>query len=370
MSFISYAQNFEDVMLWRALQQVDQGFYIDVGANDPVVDSVTKALYDRGWHGVNLEPVPRYYHDLARQRPNDINLQQAAGAAPGSFTLYEVETVRGWGTLDANMAEQYRRQGYSVLEIPVFVTTLSDICQRYVTGEIHVLKIDVEGVEEQVLRGMDFSRWHPWIVIAESRVPTEQGPITADWEPLLLEQGYTFAYFDGVNSFYLADEHKAELQQAFSAPPNALDDFVRHSEWQAGRYAEELEVKIRQEQQALQQLRQHCSELEQHWTQHCDRLEQHCAGLTKHCAGLEQQIAALYASSSWKITAPLRKVLGRLRKKNKKGLLPVADMAVGTGEAALPLSVCPAPVTSDPLRVPLSAEARQIYDLLAWRKNS
>ncbi|HZF37393.1 MAG TPA: FkbM family methyltransferase, partial [Blastocatellia bacterium] len=46
MSFISYAQNFEDVMLWRALKHIDRGFYIDVGANDPDLDSVTKAFYE------------------------------------------------------------------------------------------------------------------------------------------------------------------------------------------------------------------------------------------------------------------------------------------------------------------------------------
>jgi hypothetical protein len=39
-------------MLWRALQQVESGFYIDVGANDPVVDSVTQAFYQRGWERI------------------------------------------------------------------------------------------------------------------------------------------------------------------------------------------------------------------------------------------------------------------------------------------------------------------------------
>ena len=57
MSFISYAQNFEDVMLRRVFAELDTGFYIDVGANDPSADSVTKAFYDAGWHGINIEPL-------------------------------------------------------------------------------------------------------------------------------------------------------------------------------------------------------------------------------------------------------------------------------------------------------------------------
>ena len=55
MTFISYAQNFEDVMLWRALKHINNGFYIDIGANDPVVDSVSLAFYENGWRGVHVE---------------------------------------------------------------------------------------------------------------------------------------------------------------------------------------------------------------------------------------------------------------------------------------------------------------------------
>jgi hypothetical protein len=69
MSFISYAQNYEDVMLWRALKHVQHGFYIDVGANDPTDDSVTKAFYVRGWRGINVEPLKLHHQDLLEARP-------------------------------------------------------------------------------------------------------------------------------------------------------------------------------------------------------------------------------------------------------------------------------------------------------------
>lgn len=74
MTFISYAQNFEDIRLWRALKHVEKGLYIDVGANHPTADSVTRAFYDRGWSGINVEPVPSYYHALCQERPRDTNL--------------------------------------------------------------------------------------------------------------------------------------------------------------------------------------------------------------------------------------------------------------------------------------------------------
>ena len=56
MPFISFAQNLEDVVLHRALMGVTHGFYVDVGANSPDEQSVTRAFYERGWHGINIEP--------------------------------------------------------------------------------------------------------------------------------------------------------------------------------------------------------------------------------------------------------------------------------------------------------------------------
>ena len=55
MTFVSYAQNFEDVMLWRALSDVKQGHYIDIGAQDPVINSVSLAFYEAGWRGIHVE---------------------------------------------------------------------------------------------------------------------------------------------------------------------------------------------------------------------------------------------------------------------------------------------------------------------------
>ncbi|RLA51208.1 MAG: FkbM family methyltransferase, partial [Gammaproteobacteria bacterium] len=89
MTFISYAQNYEDVMLRRTLKDVDKGFYIDVGANDPVIDSVTKSFYDTGWHGINIEPVGEWYEKLQQDRPNDTNLQLAVGAHKDKLDFYE-----------------------------------------------------------------------------------------------------------------------------------------------------------------------------------------------------------------------------------------------------------------------------------------
>ncbi|SEO91559.1 MULTISPECIES: FkbM family methyltransferase [unclassified Pseudomonas] len=219
MTFISYAQNFEDIRLWRALQSVENGFYLDVGANHPTEDSVTRAFYDHGWRGINIEPVPAYYDALCQQRPDDINLQCVAGENADSLTFYTIADT-GLSTVEASVAQQHRDAGMNVSVQTVQSRTLTSICEQYAQHRpIHFLKIDVEGHEETVLRGMDFSRWRPWIILIET-------PWTRDqtWETLVTDAGYQPILFDGLNTFYLAEEHLA-LKPAFDIPPCNLDGF-------------------------------------------------------------------------------------------------------------------------------------------------
>ena len=85
--FISYAQNFEDIMLWRALGAQTPGTYIDIGALSPDFDSVTRAFYERGWHGLNVEPNPLFFAEIERARPRNINLQAAISDVPGRAVM-------------------------------------------------------------------------------------------------------------------------------------------------------------------------------------------------------------------------------------------------------------------------------------------
>lgn len=232
MSFISYAQNNEDVLLWRALRHVEGGFYIDVGANGPVEDSVTKAFYDAGWCGINIEPMPLMHQALLEARPRDLNLALAAGAAKGELTLYDIPSVNGWASAEPAVAAAHRADGLEVAELTVPVQTLATICTEHVKGEIHFLKIDVEGFEGEVLRGMDFARWRPWVLVVEATLPNSRVSAHEGWEPLVTGQRYRFVWFDGLNRYYVAEEH-AELAAAFGVQPNFFDDFVTYRQHEA-----------------------------------------------------------------------------------------------------------------------------------------
>ena len=224
MGIVTYAQNFEDVLLWRALGDVTPGFYIDVGAWDPDADSVTRAFSEHGWRGINIEPVTQYWIRLVARRPRDVNLPVALGNAQGTRTLYEVAGA-GLSTLVPAHAAGSTAQALGVSEHTVKVVTLAQVCELHAPDHIHFLKIDCEGSEKAVLEGADFTRFRPWIVVVEATAPLTDQPVHAQWENLLTEASYRFVWFDGLNRFYVAFEHHERLAPRLALPANVFDGF-------------------------------------------------------------------------------------------------------------------------------------------------
>lgn len=319
MTFISYAQNFEDVMLYRALRHVENGFYVDVGAQQPIVDSVTKAFYERGWSGINVEPVPYWYQMLCEDRPRDVNLNLAVGANNGSLRLYVVEGT-GLSTAEAEYAERYRQEGRNVAVMDVPVRTLTDVLDEHVGTVIHFLKIDVEGFEREVVAGLDLEKHRPWLLVIEATLPNSAAEGRRDWESTIRLHGYEPVYFDGLNRFYVAKERSGELRAAFSAPPNVFDDFVKYSEWLAhqlsnerGRvahhYAQHATLlgdrlsRIRSDMAAIARKKEALER--ERWL-----LERDANWNRNELAYVQRELDALMRSRSWRMTAPIR-VVGR-----------------------------------------------------------
>src|SRR4051812_9289860 len=86
---ISYAQNREDIILNAFFKDIKDGFYIDVGANDPVHESVTKLFYLKGWRGINIEPSENLHRRLLADRPRDINLKLGVSDHDGELKFRE-----------------------------------------------------------------------------------------------------------------------------------------------------------------------------------------------------------------------------------------------------------------------------------------
>jgi FkbM family methyltransferase len=224
MTFVSYAQNFEDVMLWRALKEVDEGFYIDIGAQDPIIDSVSYAFYLQGWRGVHVEPAPQYANKIAQARPDEA-LEQALVSGDDGPAVFYVIADTGLSTADVEVAETHSEKGFEITQATATSITLDALLEKYGTRDIHWLKIDVEGFETKVLDSWNHSEVRPWILVIESTEPMTQRECHSSWEDLVLHKGYEFAYFDGLNRFYVHCS-RLELKEILRAPPNVFDNFA------------------------------------------------------------------------------------------------------------------------------------------------
>lgn len=221
--FTSYAQNFEDVILWRALRNVPNGFYIDIGAQHPVTHSVSRGFYEKGWRGLSVEPMPLYAEMLRNNRPDETVIQAAVGEATDAIKFYSFPET-GLSTASAEIAEQHCQSGFNCKEIEVETISLSSIFDKFKDSAIHWLKIDVEGMEASVIKSWEGSSSRPWIVVVEATQPLSQILSHDLWESIVVGYGYTFAYFDGLNRFYVSSEHD-ELLVHFGPGANVFDDF-------------------------------------------------------------------------------------------------------------------------------------------------
>lgn len=285
--FITYAQNAEDVVLWRALQRVDRGFYIDVGAQDPIVDSVTKAFYERGWHGINIEPVEYWYDRLVADRPHDINLRMAASDHSGTMALFEVKDT-GLSTSNPQFADDEKSSGRNVREVTVPCRSLDDVCSEYDVQLVHFLKIDCEGAEKQTLEGLSLESVRPWIILVEATEPNTLTPTHEQWEHLLVRRGYEFVYFDGLNRFYVASE-RGELRGAFNAPPNPIEWAERAAVIRASERSHQLEDQLTQLRSVERAARAEADR--DHWRGESERHERSLLDLQAQSQGVARELA-------------------------------------------------------------------------------
>jgi FkbM family methyltransferase len=224
---LTYSQNAEDLRLKQALGDVTLGTYIDIGAADPDINSVTQLFYDDGWRGVNVEPGPKFAR-LAQHRSEDRNLQLAVGASDASDVVFYV--THPYSDLSSLIAPDPDALGdlvQRVEEVRVPTRSLVTILDEAMIDTIHFMKVDVEGAEAEVLQSNDWSRHRPWIVLVEAIEAGRHALNYSTWESILLDAGYVFAYFDGINRFYVENGqlHRVDLLAKPIWPIAAIDVF-------------------------------------------------------------------------------------------------------------------------------------------------
>lgn len=229
--FVSYAGNLEDVIIDRLFPQ-NTGFFVDIGAYDPISASNTWALYQRGWCGITIEPTPGACAKFVAQRPRDICLNVAVGESEGETSFFMFGNGAGHSTCDRDRAEALQRDlGQTMTEIKVPVRTLARVLEEHVEGrDIDVMSIDAEGAEAAILRGARLDKFRPKLIVMETMAAFLQVDVSQEASKILEQEGYVLGYEDGLNKFFVAKEHEGMLE-SLRYPPSLFDHYVTASEF-------------------------------------------------------------------------------------------------------------------------------------------
>ena len=262
---VSYADNREDVVLWRALSHVSAGAYIDVSAHDDTKGSISRAFYDRGWSGVVVEPLREVAEAHRAARPRDTIVEAAlTDEVTAAAVVEEIGTIG-------------------------------------LERDVQFMAVDAGGFESLILAKVDLRALRPWILVIRATGERSTVPTHDTWEPDVLTADYHFCLFDGVSRYYVAKEHAGALQARLTYPACTHDAFVDARTYAALQGRDAL----------IEDLRRWRAEALTWWPG-TDRTAS-AADLKdarKRLAASAAEISAMRATLSWRITRPIRALRG------------------------------------------------------------
>jgi FkbM family methyltransferase len=335
-TFESFSQNGEDVVLWRALHEVANGRYVDVGANHPEIYSVSMGFYNRGWSGITVEPDPAFAELQRAMRPRDQMVEAAITVKNQDSLPFHVVDGTGLSTLDERIARSHAQAGYETHDVEVVSRTLDSILEeaQWQGSDIHFMSIDTEGSERDVLESIDLHVWRPWILVVEATAPLSTESTRRFWEELVLSADYQFCLFDGVSCYYVADEHADTLSKTLGYPACAHDDYTTREYREAAQERLELAEQAHTVPELIEQVTRWRAQAVNRWAnavatktelervlaemadlrieieERYATFDEERVELHKVIVGLRTQIDELHGSTSWRVTGPLRFLSG------------------------------------------------------------
>ena len=171
------------------------GFYVDVGANDPVLDSQSQHLEALGWTGLLVEPDPDCC-DLLRKNRTGIVVQMACSSPANAGKQLLLNRAGPHSTLE----DKPIALGAVVRStVAVQCDTLDAILEKHnALPGFELLSMDIEGHELTALSGFSFNKWQPQLVLIEDHVTH------LDKHRLMTRNAYQLLMRTGLNSWYVS----------------------------------------------------------------------------------------------------------------------------------------------------------------------
>lgn len=200
----SYSQSGEDMILNTILAYVERGFYVDIGANNPTSQSNTHYFYKKGWQGINIDALPGSMKKFRKMRPRDINLE---------IPISDREEKLNYFMFSESFYNSFLEES-SILYKDILIEKkqlatkkLSWVLDNYLTNrEIDFMTIDVEGMDFQVLKSNDWTKYRPKVLVIELFANEIASVESKEISNYLNTKGYSLYCFSPTNIFFIENE--------------------------------------------------------------------------------------------------------------------------------------------------------------------
>lgn len=159
---------------------VRDGVFLDVGSGHGQIGSNTRALEDRGWTGICVDPFP-----VAMEGRDCQMVKEVVSSEAGKKVLFH--THDGLGGI-ADTLGKWKAEASKAPAVELTTVTLAQVLeQAQAPAFIHFLSLDIEGAELDALRGIPFDRYRFGAMAIEHN---EEEPKRGDIIKFLEERGY------------------------------------------------------------------------------------------------------------------------------------------------------------------------------------
>jgi len=167
----SYSQDGEDMLLASLYDDIPNysGFYIDIGAHDPIRFSNTQYFYEKGWRGINIDATPGSMIKFFKLRPYDINIECGISDNNKKLLYYCFEEP-ALNSFNSVISEERKNNGWKIKEkLYIQTRTINDILRNNlpVNQKIDFINIDIEGMEFDIIKTFDFNSFSPKYFLIE-----------------------------------------------------------------------------------------------------------------------------------------------------------------------------------------------------------
>ncbi len=151
-------------------EEMERFKYIELGAFNGMTESNTR-FFDvcLGWEGLLIEPNPRQYFQLVKNRPHSHRVSYAASCSEEDSRANK--TVTFHAVAFTNAAQTDVTSAYSNPEkmVPVPCGPLTPLIEDLMDGHVHFMSLDVENAEHFVLQNVDFRKIQIDLMIVENK---------------------------------------------------------------------------------------------------------------------------------------------------------------------------------------------------------